>query len=294
MKSNSASDVALIQTILFPVDFSPASATAASFVRSLAAIFDARVTLLHVIKPFDFSAFELLGRTVSEIEAEQNGLARQRLDAFLAQDLPAPSCVRKIALGEPAEEIVTTARTHHFDLIVIPTYSEGAFRRALLGSTAAKVLNDADCAVLTPQHAPDQPVRPFGQRRIACAIRLDEEGARVLRYAGPLAQAAGAQLSIIHVLPGRESGLTVLFDPEEEQHARAARQRIAELQHAAGTHAEVRLASGPIRQTILDTAAKLDPGLLVIGRSPVAGALGRMRDLTYALIRDAHCPVLSI
>lgn len=286
--------MALIQTILFPVDFSPACAAAAPFVRNLAGIFGARVTLLHVIKPFDFSAFELLGRTVPEIEAEQGGLARQRLDAFLAQDLPAPSCVRKIALGEPAEEIATAARTHHFDLIVIPTYSEGAFRHALLGSTAAKVLNDADCAVLTPQHSVDRQVHAAGQRQIACAIRLDDEGARVLRYAGQLAQAAGAQLSILHVLPVRESDLTVLFDREEEQPARNAQQRISDLQRSAGTHAEVRLASGPIRQTILDAADALHPGLLVIGRSPVAGALGRMRDLTYALIRDAHCPVLSI
>ncbi|PYU43615.1 MAG: hypothetical protein DMG56_00190 [Acidobacteria bacterium] len=34
----------------------------------------------------------------------------------------------------------------------MPTHA-GLFRRTLLGSTAAKVLNEADCPVLTTQHA---------------------------------------------------------------------------------------------------------------------------------------------
>jgi hypothetical protein len=32
----------------------------------------------------------------------------------------------------------------------------------------------------------------------------------------------------------------------------------------------------------------------MIGRSPESGAYGRIRDLTYALIRDSPFPVLSI
>ena len=31
--------------------------------------------------------------------------------------------------------------------------------------------------------------------------------------------------------------------------------------------------------------------VLVMGRSPQSGALGRMRDLSYAVVRDAGCPI---
>jgi hypothetical protein len=34
--------------------------------------------------------------------------------------------------------------------------------------------------------------------------------------------------------------------------------------------------------------------VLIIGRSPQPGSMGRLRDLTYVVIRDAPCPVLSV
>jgi hypothetical protein len=34
--------------------------------------------------------------------------------------------------------------------------------------------------------------------------------------------------------------------------------------------------------------------VLVIGRSPQSGVSGRLRDLSYAVVRDAPCPVLSV
>jgi hypothetical protein len=42
----------------------------------------------------------------------------------------------------------------------MPTHT-GTFRRMLLGSTTAKVLNDADCLVLTSTHAETIAPRPL-------------------------------------------------------------------------------------------------------------------------------------
>ena len=50
------------------------------------------------------------------------------------------------------ERVAELARIGGFDLIIMPTHA-GRFRRMLLGSTTAKVLNDADCPVMTTQHA---------------------------------------------------------------------------------------------------------------------------------------------
>lgn len=43
---------------------------------------------------------------------------------------------------------------------------------------------------------------------------------------------------------------------------------------------------------ICSSATKVD--VLVIGRSPQGGTLGRLQDLSYAMVRDARCPVLSV
>ncbi|MGH9353932.1 MAG: universal stress protein, partial [Terriglobia bacterium] len=69
--------MAIIQKILFPVDFSPACVAAAPFIRRVANLHSAELTLLHVIEPFHFSAFELYVRPYPQVEADHRSLARQ-------------------------------------------------------------------------------------------------------------------------------------------------------------------------------------------------------------------------
>jgi nucleotide-binding universal stress UspA family protein len=56
----------------------------------------------------------------------------------------------------------------------------------------------------------------------------------------------------------------------------------------------VSIAVGPIKDLLTGAARRLQADVLVIGRSPQPGSLGRLRDLSYAVVRDAPCPVLSI
>ncbi len=239
--------MAIIQKILFPVDFSPACVAATPFIRRVADLQSARLTLLHVIEPFHFSAFELYVRPYPQVEAEHQSVAQQRLDSFLKSEFPVETYSRLLASGDAATRIAEVAREQQFDLIAMPTHSGGLFRRTLLGSTLAKVLNDADCPVLTLQHSEAMAHRAMEHREIACSIRLDAEGLRVLRDAGQLAASVHAHLSIIHIIPGNDFDVPVLFD--EARHVQSveveeARQRIDELQRSAGTHAEVRIAVG--------------------------------------------------
>src|SRR5260370_12730433 len=67
-----------------------------------------------------------------------------------------------------------------------------------------------------------------------------------------------------------------------------------ELQRSASSHAPVSIAVGPIRDMLTDAARRLRADVLVIGRSPASGVLGRLRDPRYALPRAAPCPLLSV
>jgi nucleotide-binding universal stress UspA family protein len=66
------------------------------------------------------------------------------------------------------------------------------------------------------------------------------------------------------------------------------------LQSAVGSHALVNIAIGPIKDVLTEAARRLRADVLVIGKSPQPGVLGRLRDLSYAVVRDAPCPVLSV
>ncbi|MGH9452024.1 MAG: universal stress protein [Terriglobia bacterium] len=289
--------MAIIQKILFPVDFSSTCAAAAPFIRRVAEQHSAQLTLLHVNEPFDYSVFELYVRPLPDVEADHRSLAQERLNSFLLSEFPTERFSRLLLSGDAAATIAEVAKEQKFDLIAIPTHSGAVFRRTLLGSTTAKVLNDADCPVLTPQHSEALALRPVDHREIACSMRVDGEGLRVLRYASQLAEAAHAHLSIIHVMPGKAPDSTVLFDEIQRRRppeVQEAQRQIDELQRSAGTHADVRIVIGGIKQGIIDSTARLQTDVLVIGRSPESGVIGRMRDLTYALVRDSLCPVLSL
>ena len=285
-----------IQNILFPVDFSPSCNAMAPYVKRAAAIFGASVTLVHIFDLYSHDAFQLYVRPLSEVAEEQRNLAREKLDLFLKPEFPVGEFPRILLSGDAAIQIAQLARANGFDLIIMPTHA-GLFRRTLLGSITAKVLNHADCPVLTTQHAETISPRQLEHREWVCAIGLDPDSERVLRYASNVAKAVGANLSVVHVIPASGPDLPVRLDLEERAASaarEAASRRIEELQSAAGSHARVSMAIGPMKDTLTDTARRLRADVLVMGRSPQSGVLGRLRDLSYALVRDAPCPVLSV
>jgi nucleotide-binding universal stress UspA family protein len=282
-----------IQNILFPVDFSPSCVAMAAFVRKAALVFQARVTLLHVVE-LTSSGFELVVRPLPEVEQDRKEAARARLDSFLQPEFPAHDTERLLLWGDAPTMIAEVAQGRPFDLIAMPTHA-GVFRRMLLGSTTAKVLNDADCPVLTTQHAETIAPRPLEHREYVCALGLQPDSERVLRFASRTAESVHANLSLIHAIPSTEAGVPVQFDLEERVQSaerQGARRRVQELQSRVGSHAPVHIAVGPIKDALTDAARRLGADLLMIGRSPQAGV--RLRDLTYAVVRDAPCPVLSV
>ena len=285
----------LITNILFPVDFSPSCIAMAPYVKRAATMFDATVSLVHVFDPASYNGFELYVRRTREIAEEHQEVARNRLDLFLKDEFPASQHARILVEGDAGTQIAQVAR-NGFDLIIMPTHA-GTFRRMLLGSTTAKVLNDADCPVTTSRHVERIAPRPLQHREWLCGIGLSDDSERVLRFANQAAVEARANLSIIHAVQARDPDLPVQLDLEEQvqsEDGTQARQFIADLQRRVGSQAPVRIAVGSIKEALLEAVRRFDADVLVIGRSPQSGAHGRIRDLTYAIVRDSPYPVVSI
>ena len=285
-----------IASILYPVDFSPSCIAMPPYVKRAAALLEARVSLIHVVDPTGYNGLQLYVRPISEVSEEHMAIGRDRLDSFLTAEFPAAEFPRILTSGDAATEIARVAREDRFNLIIMPTHS-GIFRQMLLGSTTAKVINDADCPVLTSRHAQTIAPRPLEHREWLCAVGLSSNSERVLRFASQVAAQARGKLSIIHAVQAGDTNLPIQLDLREEIHSaerQEANRRIADLQQMIGVDAPVRIAVGQVKEALLEAAREADADALIIGRSHQPGAHGRMRDLTYAMVRDSPFPVLSV
>lgn len=288
--------MALISKILFPVDFSLSCIAMGAYVKRAAGMFRARVSLVHVVNPSSYSGLELYVRPVTEVEEEHLSVGQERLASFLAEEFPAAGCERIVRSGDPSTEIAQVAREGSFDLILMPTHA-GRFRQMLLGSTTAKVINDSDCPVLTSTHAETIAPRPLEHREWLCAVGLSANSERVLRFAAQGAAQAGVRLTIIHAVRGVDAESSLLLDLNKQvfqAEKDEAIRRIAELQQRVGLDVPVRIEAGPLKEALLQAALQSDADALIIGRSPRPGAQGRLRDLTYAMVRDSPFPVVSV
>lgn len=285
-----------ITTILFPVDFSPSCVSMAAYVKRASSIVGAKVSLVHVFDPASYNGFEIYLRPSKEIAEEHDEVAHIKLNEFLADEFPLSENPRIIVAGDAATEIAQLAASKGFDLIIMPTHA-GSFRRMLLGSTTAKVLNDADCPVLTSRHAGTIAPRPLDHREFLVAIDLSPDSERVLSFAHDAAVQARAKLHIIHAIQSGDPNLRHQFSFAEQVYSaegEEARQRIAHLQQQIGSDAPVRVVVGSVKDALLEGARLSDADALIIGRSPHSGGSGRLRDLTYAIVRDSPFPVLSV
>jgi nucleotide-binding universal stress UspA family protein len=286
----------VITNILFPVTFSPSCIAMARYVKRVATLFDASVSLVHVFDPASYNSFELyIRKRLPEIAKEHEEIARNKLDSFLRAEFPPREHPRILLAGEAARQIAEVAR-RGFDLIIMPSHA-GTLRRMLFGSTTAKVLNDADCPVITSNHARIIAPRPLAHREWLCALGVGEDSERVLRFACQAAMKAHSNLHLIHAIQAADRDLPVQLDLEEQLQSlerKRAAQRIADLQRRVGSNAPAQIVVGPVKEALIEAARGFDADVLIIGRSPQSGANGRLRDLTYAIVRDSPFPVLSV
>ena len=286
LASQRQQNAAVIRKILFPVDFSPSCIGMAAYVKQAAEIFSAEVTLIHVCDLESHNGFELYVRTPNEIAQEHWEIGQNKINSFVSSLFPKETCRRILRTGEVANLIVAAAKENHADLIIMPTHA-GRFRRMLLGSTTAKVLDGADCPVLTAEHAATIAPRPLEHKTWLCGIDLTSDAERVLRLAHNAAIQAGARLSLVHVIP--TSGVETMTADKQ-----LARQSIRTLQERLGSDARALILHGEIREQLVNAARDSCADVLVIGRKLRTDSFGRVLDLSYSVVRDSPCPVVSV
>jgi nucleotide-binding universal stress UspA family protein len=196
-----------IQRILLPVVLTGTSRHVIHQAAWLAHRFHAEMILLHVVPPLGYPAGLLESGheiTARDLHAHIVQRAEKDLDQALRPELDGIAVTRVLLRGDPAREIVKTARDHNVDLIMMSTHGLGAFYRFLLGSVTAKVLHESHCPVWTGAHLEEAPMHEFSIRHVVCSVDLSAHSRRTASPAAEIAVAAEATLTLVHITTGVE------------------------------------------------------------------------------------------
>ena len=290
-----------LKTILAPVDFSPKSEAVAHHAAALAARFEAKLILAHVIASapqeyLDFSERAAASRQEGAISQTRH--IEGKLLGLAKSVLPGGDVRRMVLDGDPAGRIAELAQSEGVDLIVLATHGYGVWRRLLLGSVTSKILHDVSCPVLTGSHLEDvADFREAPYQRIACAVGLHDadHSEKTLRWAWDFTRACDARLSVIHVSPAIDLQTTEWLSREgTEALGRAARKEVENLLQRVGCEADLYCEGSSVRDYIGKVIGENHIDALVVGRSVSHGILGGPATNAYSLIRSAACPVISV
>lgn len=266
-----------VQTILMGMDWSAAATDAWSEACLLAKTFGSEVVLAHAL-PTSVSA--AAPREREEVELRAHELLR---DLSVGEGASAPRAI--VDVGAAAD--VLLAATHEpplVDLVVIGASERSSFGRALLGSTAERLVRESPAPVwlVRPGRAHQQ------VKRILCAIdggEASNESDEALRAAVFLCRTFVADLTVLTVVP---TGADV---PEGEAQLHARLETID--LHGITTHLLVR-AGKPAAQ-IVAAAGEVSSDLLVMGTRGRTGLAHLWRGSTAErVIRAAPSSVLVV
>lgn len=142
--------------LLVPVDDSRSTGAVLEWARFFGGQPDAQLTVLHVVSSSMLSGLLSAGAVVSgvmvpvpaEVLSNVELDAERWLDQTISEaSLEGPGIARRVAVGDPAHEILGTAEQMDADMIIMGSSTSGV-RAALLGSVAREVLRAAKRPVL--------------------------------------------------------------------------------------------------------------------------------------------------
>jgi nucleotide-binding universal stress UspA family protein len=140
-----------LHRIVYATDLSEASEVGLEFSIRLAHGLDAHLTVAHVVQAVDIALYGMeTASFMPDYAAEARVQAAERLNKLvtLVSDGRVP-ITTTVAEGVPYESINHIAEENHADLIVINLQGKGRLERALLGTTAERVIRTAHVPVLS-------------------------------------------------------------------------------------------------------------------------------------------------
>jgi nucleotide-binding universal stress UspA family protein len=138
------------KNILFPVDFSTASAKVAPYVKEIAEKFQSEVHIVFVARVFDyFESIYVPHPSITNFQTEVVKGGVKKLEEFTETLFQGTPCKTQVLSGDAAEEILKYSEKHGIDLIIMGTHGRKGLERTIFGSVAERVVKKSLVPVLT-------------------------------------------------------------------------------------------------------------------------------------------------
>ena len=200
--------------------------------------------------------------------------------------------------GESIDEIVKRTDETSYDLVVIGAVRKGTRGPFLMSAKAYKIIKAVAPPVLVV----------IGDRETIKRILVCSGGEkyidRAVQFSGAIARAAGASVTLFHVMAEPPAVYTDLIKMEEDVnlllHSSSGLgenlRREKESLEGMGVTAEVRLRHGLVISEVFKEIRRGDYDLVVTGSSPEGGNLRSyiMGNITREIVNRAECPVLVV
>jgi nucleotide-binding universal stress UspA family protein len=278
-------------TILFPVE-TPANERAFAFALAQAKESKAQLILFHVYDLLVVSSSETSGIRYYDYEAARKEAMKSIEPLAELARAAGVECRIEARLGFPSEQILTYAREHAIDRIVMGTRSPGHLGKLLVGSVAEAVLRSAEVPVyIVGPNTVDGAYRRYATRTVLCAVHRVASHSPAVALAAETARERGARLILAHVIVPHER--RELADRTVEQVERELEKMIPAEYAKLESHALA--AFGDPVEEILYHSRQQRADLIVLGAHEASALAAVSRNgVAYKVIAGAECPVLAL
>jgi nucleotide-binding universal stress UspA family protein len=177
----------LLQKILLPVDFHPASIRAADTAIMLAQKFHSQITLLHVSSPGSISRES--EKLLDEYSHEKMRQIESRIKKYGVET--GNVLFRK---GSPFDHIIDVAHNMDFNVVVVGSGNETEDKMFQLGTTVEKLIRKNQVPLWVVKNVEAVPIR-----NILCPVDFSEASERALGNAITLAHSLEAKLTVLNI-----------------------------------------------------------------------------------------------
>lgn len=301
--------------ILAPLDFSGLASQALTCAVPLARNYRAKISLVHVVQsPVAIAAMPGAMGYVPVNTENLVGAAKTRLDALALQLLPEDVRGQVIVReGNPAREVVVSAKTLKADLIVLSNTGRSGLKRVVLGNTAERIVRHAHCPVLTVRRQSAGPALRLGSlerplyperlpwRRILVPLDFSLTSLQALRVAVPLGKQSGARLLLLYVVEPNpypmsvEGAVLVMPDATVARNAKKQLPQVTRRLIPKSVRVTALVARGRAADTIVKTAEQNGVDLIVLSTHGHTGWERLLIGSTAeGVVRQAKCPVFVV
>lgn len=283
----------MFQHIVVGVDFTEQAEAALQLAAQLAVKRQARLSVLHVIDDQLARYWDALPLSPTDIEEKLLSETKQKIETQLQQAaaLSSVSYEAHVFFGRPVQTLAEYCDKEHADLLVTGQRGAGILEKLLLGSTAERLLRQAELPLLTVHPSTKAPLRT-----VVAAVDCTAHATAALSAAIKLCHTENIELAILYVCEDFLDGM----EPDEAQKEQA-KQALLEyldqpaLQALQQIRYQTHVAFGVPYGELLSFTKEIGADVLVMGHAGRTGMMGFLLGNTAETIAsDLSCSLLTV